>query len=491
MNITYNTTGATGATITGLPAGVTGSFNPGNKRITISGTATSVGTFNYIVTLTDGCGNITETGTITVNPNNSYTLTSAPGTNVQTICINTSITNITYSTTGAEGATFTNLPSGVSGVWISDVITISGTPTVSGIFNYTVALIGGCGNYDIPGTISVTAPITATDQITDPIKCFNGTATVKITASGGTPPYTYNFQGKPSNTTGIFTFVTGTEAGTDYNWSVTDALNCAAATGTITVTQPSQLTATVTAINVNCNGGTSTVTLTANGGTGPYSYTLNGISNTTGVFTNVVAGSNIPWSVKDFNNCATLNEYLTIDQPAPISIISATVTSSVSCFGETGTVTIIGSGGTGQLSYTFNGVTNTSGVFTGVYAGNNLSFSITDENNCSPKFGTISVSQPVVLAATAVATPAACNGSSTGSINLTVTGGTAPYSFAWNNGAGTTEDPVNLAAGTYSVTVTDFNGCTATASATITQPNLLTATVSETTSITCDGEQPQ
>src|SRR5207249_11349874 len=111
--------------------------------------------FNYTVTLTGGCGAITATGTITVTPNNTITLTSAVGTDAQTICINTAITNITYATTGATGATFSGLPAGVSGSWAANVGTISDTPTASGTFNYTVTLTGGCGVVTATGTITI------------------------------------------------------------------------------------------------------------------------------------------------------------------------------------------------------------------------------------------------------------------------------------------------------------------------------------------------
>jgi hypothetical protein len=85
------------------------------------------------------------------------TLTSAPGTNNQTVCVNTAITPITYSTTGATGATFSGLPAGVTGAFSGGNITISGTPTVTGTFNYTVTLTGGCGNVTAPGTLVVNA----------------------------------------------------------------------------------------------------------------------------------------------------------------------------------------------------------------------------------------------------------------------------------------------------------------------------------------------
>ena len=152
-NITYSTTGATGANVTGLPAGVNGVWAV--NVVTISGTPTASGTFNYTVTLTGGCGVVTTTGTIIVTPNNTITLTSAVGTDNQNSCLNTAITSITYSTTGATGATVTGLPAGVTGMWAANAVGISGSPTATGTFNYTVNLTGGCGATNASGTITV------------------------------------------------------------------------------------------------------------------------------------------------------------------------------------------------------------------------------------------------------------------------------------------------------------------------------------------------
>jgi hypothetical protein len=132
--------------------------------LTISGTPSESGTFTYTVTLTGGCGTVTTTGTITVNADNTIALTSATGTDAQTLCINSPLTDITYATTGATGATVTGLPAGVTGAWLLDVFTISGTPTETGTFNYTITLTGGCGNVTTSGTIIVN-PIPTTSPI--------------------------------------------------------------------------------------------------------------------------------------------------------------------------------------------------------------------------------------------------------------------------------------------------------------------------------------
>ncbi|MFZ1451875.1 MAG: PKD-like domain-containing protein, partial [Ferruginibacter sp.] len=136
--------------------------------------------------------------TITVIPNNTITLTSAPATNNQVVVIGNPITNITYSTTIATGATFSGLPPGVTGNWAANVVTISGTPNtlVGSPFNYTVMLTGGCGpTLTANGTITVNCPVitvanpasTAGTQLFPFSRTFN--------ASGGTAPYTYTIAG--------------------------------------------------------------------------------------------------------------------------------------------------------------------------------------------------------------------------------------------------------------------------------------------------------
>jgi hypothetical protein len=188
-NIAYSTLGATGGTFSGLPLGVTGYFgaaltNPdGKNQINISGTPSVAGNYTFTVTLTGGCGVTTTTGLITVLPKNTIALSSVAGTNAQTKCVNTPITNITYKTASATGATFTGLPTGVTGKWENNVVTISGTPTVAGLFTYTVTLTGGCSVVTTTGTINSTLNTIVLSSVvgTDlQIKCIN-TAITPIT----------------------------------------------------------------------------------------------------------------------------------------------------------------------------------------------------------------------------------------------------------------------------------------------------------------------
>ena len=210
VNITYATTGATGATVTGLPTGVTGNW-AGNV-VTISGTpsVTAGSPYNYTVTLTGGCGTITANGTIRVNPNNTITRTSAAGTDNQSVCVNTPITNITYSTTGATGATITGLPTGVTGNWAGNVVTISGTPSVTAgsPYNYTITLTGGCGTVTATGTIGVVSNNTVTRT------SAAGTDNQTVCVNTPITNITYATTGATGATiTGLPTGVTGSWAG--------------------------------------------------------------------------------------------------------------------------------------------------------------------------------------------------------------------------------------------------------------------------------------
>jgi hypothetical protein len=238
-DITYSTSGATGATFSGLPAGVTGSW--ASNVVTISGTPTAAGAANYTITLTGGCGTVTTTGSITVTANNTIALSSGTGTNNQTKCINTAISNITFTTTGATGATFTNLPAGVTASFASNTITIIGTPTVSGTFNYSILLTGGCGSINATGTITVNPNNTVSAASSSPTPCINTVMTsITHTTTGATGIGTAT--GLPAGVTAAFASNTITISGTPsasgtFNYSIPLTGGCGSinATGTITV----------------------------------------------------------------------------------------------------------------------------------------------------------------------------------------------------------------------------------------------------------------
>ncbi|HLP64568.1 choice-of-anchor L domain-containing protein [Flavobacterium sp.] len=219
-SITYLATDATNVTVSGLPNGVTGTYNAGT--FTISGTPTETGTFNYTVSTVSTCGSATLTGTLVVNPN--VTLALSSGDDTQTLCVNTAITSIVYqSANGATGITVTGLPTGVTGSLAGDLLTISGTPTVTGTFNYTVTTTGGCSSASLTGTIVVNALTTPTFSFGTSITLCPGATPPSLPTSSST-----GITGSWSPST-ISTSVSGTYTFTP------DAGQCATTT-TLTVT---------------------------------------------------------------------------------------------------------------------------------------------------------------------------------------------------------------------------------------------------------------
>ena len=134
--------GATGATVTGLPTGVTATTT--GNTITITGTPTSA--FSYTISTTGGCGTVTLNRSVSLSNNATLALDSAN--NTQTICAGNTITPIQYTFGGgATGATVTGLPTGITATTTGNTITITGTPTSA--FSYTISTTGGLWNGNV------------------------------------------------------------------------------------------------------------------------------------------------------------------------------------------------------------------------------------------------------------------------------------------------------------------------------------------------------
>ncbi|RDI56645.1 hypothetical protein DFR66_104211, partial [Flavobacterium glaciei] len=205
-NITHATTGATGIAnngisgANGLPAGVNAVWAA--NSITISGTPTASGTFNYSIPLTGGCGTaLNATGTIVVTSNKTVSVASSN----PIVCIGLLMSSINHTTVGATGIAgnglsgANGLPVGVNAIWLGNVITISGTPTESGVFNYSIPLLGGCGIVNATGTITVNLNLSPSVSITASLSgiiCPGTSVTFTATTlNGGTPTYQWQNNG--------------------------------------------------------------------------------------------------------------------------------------------------------------------------------------------------------------------------------------------------------------------------------------------------------
>ncbi|WP_281323157.1 Ig-like domain-containing protein [Flavobacterium aestivum] len=486
-NITYSTTGATGATFSGLPTGVTGNWAA--NIVTISGTpSTTVGSpFTYTITLTGGCGTVTKTGTITVTPDNTITLSSAVGTDTQTKCINTALTNITYSTTGATGATFSGLPTGVTGNWAANTVTISGTPstTVGSPFTYTITLTGGCGTVAKTGTITVTPDNTitlssavGTDAQT---KCIN-TALTNITysttgATGAT------FSGLPTGVTGNWAAnivtISGTPSttvGSPFTYTITLTGGCGTVTktGTITVTPDNTITlssAVGTDAQTKCiNTALTNITYSTTGATGatfsglPTGVTGNWAANTVTISgtPSTTVGSPFTYTITLTGGCGTVTKTgtITVTPDNTITLSSAVGTDTqTKCINTA--ITNITYSTTGATGATFSGLP--TGV-TGNWAANTVTISgtpsttvgspftytITLTGGCGTvtKTGTITVT-PAIANNTISAAQTICMGTiPTALTGSTPTGGSGTYVYLWESSTTSAVAGFSTASGT-------------------------------------------
>ena len=167
----------------------------------------------------------------------------------------------------------------------------------------------------------------------------------------------------------------------------------------------------------------------------------------------------------------------------PFEVTDTTIT-NVACHGElTGAIDISVTGGSGSYTYTWSNGPSTQDI-SGLAAG---SYTVTITDGLTTEIETYVITEPAAaLAATASATDASCNGFSDGSVTVSASGGTSPYTYVWSNSLGTMQTINGVAAGTYTVTVTDANMCTTTASTTVGQPAVLNATASST-NVSCNG----
>jgi len=202
----------TNATVSGLPAGVTYTFAGG--IITIFGTPTVFGTFPYVILPVGPCLVPVPPvgGTITVDNDATIALTSAVGTDNQTKCINTLITNIDYLVAGGgTGATIAWVPSVPTGIVFTPLggnnFRISGTPSVSGTFNYTISTTGPCIKPTVTGSLIVTPDATVT------LTTANNNQTVCVNNVIATIRYTIGGSGNGGSVSGLPAGVTGTYAG--------------------------------------------------------------------------------------------------------------------------------------------------------------------------------------------------------------------------------------------------------------------------------------
>jgi len=432
-------------------------FKWGNGATTSAITNLAVG--NYVVTITDSSG---------CKASDIYTVTQPALITPVTVVTNDSCFG---TNTGSINLSVTGGYSPFSYAWNDGVDSQVRVKLYAGNYGVTITDNHGC-TATASATISQPTQLTTAATGTNP-SCFGGTnGVVTLTTNGGTTPYNYNWGG------GIITpGRNGVSAGT-YAVTVTDNLGCTSHTSA-TLVAPAAISVTSTASIVACNGGNNgTITLNVTGGTSPYSFDWGG-GVTAQNRSNLTAGS-YTVTVTDHAGCTAVNT-TTVNQAGTLAITAAVT--NVSCFGNSsGAITTTVTGGTGPYSYIWTTGSNATRIIN--QAAGTYTVTVTDHVGCSNSVSSV-ITQPALLSVSSMTTPTTCFSSATGAIHINVNGGTTPYTYNWGGGV-TTQNRANVAAGNYTVSVTDSAGCSVANTSTVSQPTQLTSTTTQS-NVSCNG----
>lgn len=381
----------------------------------------------YIYTITDATGCTKSDSIIITNPDQLIT--------------NPVVTNVLCKGE-ANGNIVLNISGGTT-PYYEDYAGNNPLQLFAGNYSYTVTDENGCvisDTFNIFEPDSLLSSITTTNATC--AGSFNGTATLYIT--GGTTPYNTNWNGSNSN---------GLNAGL-HNYIITDTNGCISQ-GSIIINEPPNIEVTIDTFRVSCYGGSDGFAiLNILGGVGPPYDISWGILNPD----SLPAGNHII-TVTDSNNCLIVDTAI-ITQPNQMT--TNPLITNVSCFGDIdGSCSLEISGGNPPYNQNWFGI-DSSYLAPGTYP-----YEITDSLNCTMN-GTITIYEPDTLSAVANIINVTCYGENTGSINLNITGGTAPFDIDFGN-----FNQYALAAGNYPYQITDANGCTFESMSTVSQPNEL------------------
>ncbi len=444
-----NNDGTATATALGGTPSYTYLWDDALGQTTATATGLSAGTYNVTVTDMTGC---TAISAAIINDAGAPTVT-------------TSVTDATCGNNdGTATATALGGTPGYTYLW-DDALgqaTATATGLSAGTYNVTVSDMNGCTAISAAIINDAGAP-TVTTSTTD-ATCGGSDGTATATALGGTPGYTYLWDDVLGQTT---TTATGLSAGT-YNVTVSDMNGCTAISAAI-INDAGAPTLTTSATDATC-GFDGTATVTALGGTPAYTYLWDDVlGQTTATATGLPAGTyNV--TVTDGSACVAVESIIIGGIPA-ISIDPFSPVTDATCGQANGSMNLLLGGGTMPFSYNWENVANAGTTISTVNPVTNLSagtynVTVTDANNCIA-IGTVTINDtggPLLTNPTA--TDASCGGSD-GTASVTVSGGTMPYTFNWENAAtpginvSTTNPATGLAAGAYNVTVTDASNCTA------------------------------
>jgi gliding motility-associated-like protein len=450
-------TGAIAVTATGSFAPYSYDWNDGPD----TQNRNSIAAGNYSVTVIDNHGCSASTSATVSQPAAPVTINTAAG-NIN--CFGGSNGWITLSVSGGTAP--------YNYDWGNSIITQNRTNLPAANYSVTVMDNAGC-SYQASATVTQPSLLVISSAVTN-VTCNGGNnGAIDLTVSGGTFPYAYDWGG------GITTADrTGLSSGS-YTVTITDGNGCTN-THPDAISQTSSLTVSISSTNVSCNAGSNgAISLSVSGGVVPYIFSWNDGGNTQN--RNNIPTGNYSVTVADAGNCSAVSS-ASITQPSPLATI--TTVTNPSCSGlSNGSIDLSVNGGISGYSYSWSNNASTqdlNSLTTGNYA-----VVITDGNNCSVTTS-VTLMSPQPLTYSVLSQNISCNGATTGSIDLTVNGGTLPYAYLWSHGP-VTQDVNNLTPGNYFVSITDANSCSASASASITYTPPISSSITKS-DLRCNGD---
>ncbi len=413
-------------------------------------TAVNLGKGTYVVTVT-GSNVCTSQDNITIN---EPLLLSSTTISDQPTC-NNNDGKITLGTTGGTAPyTYT---------WTPNISTTNiAANLAAGDYTVVVKDKNQCSE-NRSFTLAAPAALYATISAKKDVTCNgdkNGSATVTVSGGSGVYSYAWLPSGGSNATANLL-------SGNTYTVTIKDQAGCSTSAST-TIAEPAALKSVMSFTDALCGNSNGTAKATITGGVLPYNY-----SWAPGGYNTAAISGLFPQdyflTVTDKNNCQ-------VSDAASIKATGTTMSlqinhTDVKCFGDkTGTATVVITGGVTPYTITWsNGAT---GATASNLAKGNYTVTVKDAAGCSNTASVDIAEPPSALNALLNVTDALCKNGN-GKIISTVTGGAAPYQYAWTPAFGNVANLVNVAAGNYALNITDNNGCKTSASATIKEPTLV------------------
>lgn len=426
-------TGSATAQLTGGTGTITYRWSTGATAASISNLAAGT----YSLTVSDGAG-CQQISSVTIN-------------NATSLSINTTTTT-TLCNAASGSATVSTVAGGItpySYKWSSGQTTQTATNLPAGNYTVTVTDASGCST---TGQATVANSNGFTLQIAPTNAACNGVNTGSAVAQvfGGAGGYSYRWSNGETTPT-----INNVASGT-YSLTVTDASGCKDST-TTTIGNAKTLTINATTVNSICGGNTGSATVTSvNGGTAPFTYAWSN-TQTTQTISNVAAG-NYQVTITDASGCQVNGQAIVQNDALNLSF----TTVDAACNGiKNGSVTAQASGGVAGSTYSYRWSSGDSTATINNIAAGTYSVTVSSGANCT-QLGAVTVNNIKTVSLKTTTSNATCTAKDGGATITEVTNGVGPFTFKWSNDS-TTQSILNIAAGNYSVTVTDANGCQAVA----------------------------